>query len=66
MSDQLSFRCKACNARLKAAQRLVGRSFPCPACHRSVRVPPSVPDEAEILMLEDASWASPQPTVVTR
>jgi hypothetical protein len=66
MSDHLSFRCKSCNARLKAAFRHVGRSFDCPSCHAVVRVPPSVPDEVEVLVFEDPNFAPPQPAIVTR
>jgi hypothetical protein len=54
MSDRVSFECRACQARLKAAVRLAGRHGHCPSCGETIVVPRPVPDEmGPILVLDD-------------
>jgi DNA-directed RNA polymerase subunit RPC12/RpoP len=53
MSDRISFDCPGCQARLKAAPQLVGRSGPCPSCGGRVVVPPRAPEEAGPVLVAD-------------
>jgi hypothetical protein len=54
MNDRVSFECRACHARLKAAVRLAGRHGHCPACGETVVVPMCTPEEAgPMLVLDD-------------
>jgi hypothetical protein len=50
----LSFRCSACNARLKAPPRLIGQERPCPACRERVVMTLAPPEPADpVLVFED-------------
>jgi len=54
MKKLVSFRCPACNAKLKAAVKLVGQSRPCPACREQVSFLPVAPEPAgPALVIED-------------
>jgi hypothetical protein len=46
VSPLVSFRCSACNARLRAPARLVGQARPCPACREQVVMQPTPPPPA--------------------
>jgi hypothetical protein len=54
VSDSVSFHCPACNARLRAKLKLVGRSSPCPGCHAPVVVPVRAPEEEGPVVVTDA------------
>jgi hypothetical protein len=48
------FNCSACNARLKASIRLVGKARTCPACREHIVMHPVAPAPADaVLVLED-------------
>jgi DNA-directed RNA polymerase subunit RPC12/RpoP len=54
MSNYVSFHCSACNVRLRASIRLVGRARRCPACRTEVVLEPVVPPPADpLFVLED-------------
>jgi hypothetical protein len=53
MSERISVECPSCRARLRAPLKLIGRSRPCPACRVVVAIRPSVPDEAEPVLIMD-------------
>jgi hypothetical protein len=50
----VSFRCSACQVKLKASVRLIGQSRQCPACGEHVVLQPVAPDPADsVLILDD-------------
>jgi hypothetical protein len=54
MKSFVSFRCSACQAKLKAPVRLVGSARPCPACREHVVLQPVAPAPADsLLVFED-------------
>jgi hypothetical protein len=54
MKKYVSFRCTACQAKLKASARLVGQARPCPACREHVVLQPVAPAPADsVLVFED-------------
>jgi hypothetical protein len=53
MSDRISFACPACRARIKVSVRYVGRSGNCPACARTIVVPPQPPEDAPPVLVEE-------------
>jgi hypothetical protein len=60
MSDRVSFQCRACQARLKAAVQLAGRAGNCPACGETVVVPwPVLEEVGPILVPDDADRSAP-------
>jgi len=54
MRARVSFYCPACNTKLRASERFIGRSCPCPKCGYAVVVPPRAPEEeAPVLVMDD-------------
>jgi hypothetical protein len=54
MISYVSFRCTACDAKLRAPIRLVGQARPCPACREAIVLRPVPPSPADpILVFED-------------
>jgi uncharacterized paraquat-inducible protein A len=53
MTQHLSLRCPACNAKLRAPFALIGRVCPCPRCKYRVEVRPRVPSDADVALVTD-------------
>lgn len=72
MNGQINFSCTRCGAKLKAAERKAGHSFPCPKCQTVVTVPapiaamshPSPPPIPEVVTTRREPEARIQPIVV--
>jgi hypothetical protein len=62
MQPYVSFRCSACNVRLKASIKLVGQARPCPACRECVVLQPVIPPPADPVLVFDDLPVSPQAT----
>jgi hypothetical protein len=62
MQGLVSFRCSACNARLKASVKLVGQARPCPACRELVVLQPVIPPPADPVLVFDDLPLPPQQT----
>jgi DNA-directed RNA polymerase subunit RPC12/RpoP len=61
MTQSLSIRCSGCQARIKAAIRLIGQARACPACGHRIVVQPVAPEEAgPILVIEETPHYWPQ------
>jgi uncharacterized paraquat-inducible protein A len=52
-TDRISLQCPACQARLRAARTLLGRSCPCPRCREQVVVRATAPSDADIALFDD-------------
>ena len=53
-SNRVHFHCPACLSKLKAPERMVGTTGPCPHCSAPVLVPPQAPSEAmPVLVYEE-------------
>jgi DNA-directed RNA polymerase subunit RPC12/RpoP len=65
MNRTFSFRCPACNARIRAPYQLVGEIRPCPGCsHRFVVRPPIPQEEGPVLVPDEQappSYTDPFP-----
>jgi hypothetical protein len=61
MSNFFSFRCPACNARIKAPPQLAGRTRPCPGCGRPVVVRRPVPQPSGPVLVGQSNHGTPAP-----
>ena len=62
MGRVISFRCRGCNARIRAPHQLRGQERACPGCgHRLVIQPAPLQDEGPVLVPEAQPPARPGP-----
>jgi uncharacterized paraquat-inducible protein A len=63
MASALTFRCPACNARIKTPIKLLGQVRPCPRCKQALRVRIQPPEDAPPALVSDS--AEEQSTVIS-
>jgi DNA-directed RNA polymerase subunit RPC12/RpoP len=62
MTTTVSFRCRNCQAQLRASVQLIGRWKSCPGCQARLVVPARpLPDSGPVLVFDDRSWSSLPP-----
>lgn len=59
MTTTVSFRCRNCQAQLRAPIQLIGRWKPCPGCQNRLVVPARpLPDSGPVLVFDDRALSA--------
>jgi hypothetical protein len=62
MTTTVSFRCRHCQAPLRASVQIIGRWKNCPGCRQRLVVPARpIPDSGPILVFDDRAMAAAPP-----